>query len=631
MKIFFTLTFLFFSFSETILAKTLYVGSEKEYRLSNYAEIYDDFTQEMGIEEVQKVKWTSVDADELTLTFSSEAEHWFRFNLENNTTEPKSYFLEYDVNTIHFLDVYLLKESIVLQRYLTGAHRPLENRALVYHSFLFPITLKPGEKREIYIRIKHLYHDMPANMTLKEQTTFLLNDYTNNVLQGFFFGIIFMVFFYNFIFYLMTRYTPYLAYTLYLGSFGLWLSLRMGYGRYLFDFMNISFYRYFELSISLLFTVFIIWFITGLLELKKEMPKIYKFLNLVSALFIVIWVNYCLFIFLEKYSYIYYLSNVLFINFLVMNITIFTVTLKLALKGRRIARFLFWTWSLLLLSLIIFTLPFLGLMPYYEWILPLMEVTMVIETVLLSLILGDRYRQQEKVIIQQSRLASMGSMIENIAHQWRQPLSEINADLMAVEIYMKSLNIPMNDQVELRKRIVVIEEKTQMMSDTINDFQDFHHRNKNKEVFKLQPLIDNAVHLNETNFKKYHVSCTVSIEESLKVYGVENEYLQVLMALIQNAVDALEGTDTSKKRIHIDLFKKGDSSVVRIFNNGMKIETSDLERLFEPYFTTKNTTGENSGIGLFMSKKIIEESFDGTLGGSNVKNGVQFDIKVNYV
>jgi len=623
MRIIFSFLFLIL-FPFTVSAETLFVGSEEEYALLPYASLYIDQTQMMDLEAVQKEVWKSVEVSELVFTVSETA-HWLRYEIENNTTVSKAYYLEYDVSIINFLDVYVLQKGVVLQCYLSGAYRPLKNRALVYHSYLFPVTLEPGERKEVYVRLKHLFSAIPANMVFKEQTTLLLENYAENVLEGVFFGVMIVMFFYNLILYLMTRYRPYIAYVLYIGTFGTWISLRMGYGMYLFDFMSVEVYRYFEISISILFTVFIIWFITGVLELKKVMPKAYLTLNIISALFVLSWVSICLMLAMEIYGYFKYPSDLFFVNFLAMNFTIVLTAAILTYRGNRTALFILLAWMLFISSMIILTLSLTDVIPHYEWIMPYMQLTMVIEMVMLSLILGDRYRQQEKLLHQQTRLAAMGSMIENIAHQWRQPLSEINADLLALEMYMDD-----DDKVSVKKRIELIEEKTQIMSETINDFQNFYNFDKPKERFELGQLLEKALHLSEDRFAKHKVECKIDVKESLALYGVENEYLQVVMAILNNAVDALKNRERDNRKIMIIVAKEGLNAVVNIKNNGDKIDEKVLPKLFQPYFTTKNSNTQN-GIGLFMSRKIIEESFHGTLEIANAQEGVFVQIKAAYV
>ena len=162
-------------FWSPVKAETLYVGDQETYDLLPYASLYTDSSQKMTIEDVQEVSWADVDVDELAFPVTKDA-HWLRYKIENNSNSTKSYYIEYDVGTINFLDVYIMQDGIVQQQYLTGAHRPLEGRALVYHAYLFPLILKTGETKEVFVRFQHLFSEIPANMQLLEQIPFLLDE-----------------------------------------------------------------------------------------------------------------------------------------------------------------------------------------------------------------------------------------------------------------------------------------------------------------------------------------------------------------------------------------------------------------------------------------------------------------------
>ncbi|RLA58223.1 MAG: hypothetical protein DRQ78_12415 [Epsilonproteobacteria bacterium] len=619
-----TILLLLLFLSSSALGQTLFVGSKNEYNLLQYASLYHDSSQKMTLKEVKKESWTDISVEELAFPVSATA-HWLKYNIENNSAISKAYYLGHDVSNIHFLDVYILQKGVVLQQYLTGSHRPLGNRALVYHSYLFPLTLKAGEKKEIYIRIKHLYSAISVNMSLKEQTPFLLDDYAKNVWQGIFLGVMIVMFFYNLVLYLMTAYRPYLAYILYLGSFGTWVSLHMGYGVYLFDFIPVNIFRYFEISIAIWFSVFIIWFITGVLELKKVMPKTYKMFQAIAWGFILSWASIIVFLFLDIDGYYVYPSLLFFSNFLVMNICIVVISAILLRKGNKTALYILLAWIFFVSSMIIFGLSLTNVIPPYDWIMPYVQVTMVIETMMLSLVLGDRYRQQEQFLRQQSRLASMGSMIENIAHQWRQPLSEINADLLALEMHLEE-----GDKKNIKKRMQILEDKTQLMSETIDDFQNFYAKDKTKELFRLEKVVQKSIDLLEDRIAKYDIEVKVNTKEALELHGVENEYLQVLLAVLNNAIDALKKNEKEERKINIILLKEGKNTLLQITNNAKKIEAKNIVKVFEPYYTTKESKEQN-GIGLFMSKKIIEESFYGSIEIENVSEGVRVKIKVAYV
>lgn len=310
-----------------------------------------------------------------------------------------------------------------------------------------------------------------------------------------------------------------------------------------------------------------------------------------------------------------------------MVFSILFITLKLALKGDQTAQLLFPSWLLLLVTLLVMILSLISILPHYTWITLAMLATMSLEAVLFSLILGNRYRLQNKRYLEQTRLADMGSMIENIAHQWRQPLSGINADLFAMRIFIKN-----NEVTQLEKQIDEVEEKTEMMSNIIHDFSKFYAPNKVKETFTVKETIEKACEYNKKMFTGLEFDCTLKLNSSLKIHGVENEYYQVVLAILSNARDALSKSEKRDKKIIVTLEKDSGFSVLSIYNNGPQITDGDLRKIFNPYFTTKEEKmGAGTGIGLYMSKKIITEGFSGTITLNNENEGVKVIIKVVHV
>ncbi len=164
----------------------------------------------------------------------------------------------------------------------------------------------------------------------------------------------------------------------------------------------------------------------------------------------------------------------------------------------------------------------------------------------------------------------------------------------------------------------------------INDFQNFYTPHKEKHIFELEALLQHAFDFDKALFESQHISVHIDIKERLKLYGNDNEFLQVILAVLHNAYHALLETKKSDRNIVITLTKEGTSALLNIQNNGPKILQEHLPLLFDPYFTTKETT-IGSGIGLFMSKKIITESFGGTIEIHNTTEGVSIEIKVKYV
>ncbi len=616
-------SFIFILFSLSLIANTLILKNATEYSLTQYAEFYDDTSQTMDIKAVKNMPWTKIDKKTLSFPISSTA-HWLRYNIENNTSVLKSYYLVYDISHINYLDVYILEDKKIVNSFKTGAYRKTSSRPKAYHNYLFPIELKANQTKEIYVRLQHFPSGVVADMKLINKEILRVQDYTNIFTQGLFFGIIIVMFFYNAFLYLMTRYTPYLAYVLYIGSFGLWLSFRMGYGIIFFDFENIALYKYLEITSSLLFSVFIIWFISGILDLKIKMPKIYLILKVLALVFILVCLAQIYAALFEVYIFMSFIGDIFVINFVIMMFLILGISLKLSLKGDVTASYIFVAWLLFLSSIVLMLLRMLAIIPHFDWIVYTIEGAMVLELILFSIILGNRYRLLGINLMKQTRLADMGSMIENIAHQWSQPLSAINADLLAMRIFIKEQK---TDLIE--GQIIKVENKTKMMSNIIKDFSEFYSPDKIKKIFSINRLVKNVCNDFKEEFEKKGINCTLLLEDELNIYGVENEYLQVILAILENAKQALQENQNQDDAISISLHKESSFSILSIRNNGPKISDENLDKIFKPYFTTKHKRG--SGIGMYMSKKIITESFNGLISIHNRANAVELCIKVEHV
>ncbi len=237
-------------------------------------------------------------------------------------------------------------------------------------------------------------------------------------------------------------------------------------------------------------------------------------------------------------------------------------------------------------------------------------------------ILNDQSHLKDEIVIQQSKMASMGEMIGNIAHQWRQPLMEISTLLINTEAKIKLVGKVSND--EILDTIYKSNHVIKFMSDTIDDFRDFFATNKNKESFFIAELISIALNIVKSSLENNYIKVDVVIKDNLKIYGLKNEYLQVLVNIISNAKDIIVSNKIRTGKIILKLYKEYNKYILDIEDNGGGVEIEPIEKVFEPFFTYKKKNG--TGIGLFMSKLIIENNMHGKLEVHNKKDGACFRI-----
>jgi len=219
----------------------------------------------------------------------------------------------------------------------------------------------------------------------------------------------------------------------------------------------------------------------------------------------------------------------------------------------------------------------------------------------------DEKEEQKELLIHQSRLASMGEMLGNIAHQWRQPLSRLGYILMNIEKKDK--------EQQHAKKLEEASTQLEFMSQTIDDFRNFYAPNKEKELFSLAYETQNVITL--LDFKEIEVE--LKIKSDIKIVNYKNEYKQVILNLLCNAKDTLLERKISPAKISIEI----DKSIVKISDNGKGIRLKNIQQIFEPYFSTKEG---GLGIGLYMSKMIIEKNMGGTIEVFNEKNGAVFKL-----
>jgi len=236
----------------------------------------------------------------------------------------------------------------------------------------------------------------------------------------------------------------------------------------------------------------------------------------------------------------------------------------------------------------------------------------------------EELRQKEQMLIQQNRMAAMGEMLNNIAHQWRQPLNAVGALVQEIGL---SHTFGEFSQERLDANIAKTMEIVGHMSRTIDDFRSFFLPDKEKRLFKVDRIVRKAISLIGDDFRNQGITIDVNTTEEPEAYGFPNEYSQALLNILMNAKDALLERGIKGARVTVRIGKEDDRAVVTIDDNAGGVKEEIMDKVFDAYFTTKEL-GKGTGIGLFMSKTIIEKNMGGHLTLRNVGDGAEFRIEV---
>lgn len=216
----------------------------------------------------------------------------------------------------------------------------------------------------------------------------------------------------------------------------------------------------------------------------------------------------------------------------------------------------------------------------------------------------EELREKEQLLIHQSRQAAMGEMIGNIAHQWRQPLNALG---LTVQQLLLLYDLGEFNRDCLDKNILQSMELIKHMSRTIDDFRNYFRPDKEKDDFKVSEAVASTLSLIKDSFKNKNIAVEVVAKDEPVIFGYRNEYAQVLLNILSNASDALTERNIKDPRVTITACSADDRTVVTISDNAGGIPEEIVNKIFDPYFTTKGPHG-GTGVGLFMSKIIIEKN-----------------------
>jgi C4-dicarboxylate-specific signal transduction histidine kinase len=233
--------------------------------------------------------------------------------------------------------------------------------------------------------------------------------------------------------------------------------------------------------------------------------------------------------------------------------------------------------------------------------------------------------EKQKMLVVQDRHAVMGEMINSIAHQWRQPLDTLGLIIQKLPLFYGSEDFTREYLENNTARAMNL---VHYLSRTIDDFRNFFRTDKEAISFGLNQVVEFTVSLIEQSFLDQQIRIVCRLDEGLTVFGYPGEFSQVLMNILMNARDTLEQRRVAEGRITLCGFREEGMTVLNVTDNAGGIPVDIIEKVFDPYFSTKGPS-QGSGIGLFMSKTIIEKNMGGRLSASNVVGGARLSIEVH--
>jgi signal transduction histidine kinase len=573
---------------------------------------YVDKSKKLTFEEIQKRNFI---AEGNKKSFSNHSTHlWIKIEINNKNSKKQKLFLHHtNAYRLSYIKFYEMQEDKLIKSFEMNLSKRDESKYMYGTDAIYKFSIPANETKIIYIQATSFIYQY-CNIMLFDERHSAQHLASQNLPIIIILGILIGLMFYHFILYLITSFKDYLYYSLYLFFNILWGSYEYGVmGKY-FGWYGEDFFIF---DLMIIFTVISLsFFIKNIIQTSKFYPTENKLINFIIISFTL---NFT-YIFIDIYNTLYFFV----ITMTIMGGIYIGIIISLYRKKDKYVLYILfaqiWFMFFGLISLAFYE----GVIEYnfftrYSFILGI-----VLDTFAFSYLLSHRIRlvqeENKKNIHKTKRLQALSELLENISHQWRQPLTRINSSVMNIVVEMKKNRIS-NKNID--NKLDDIENLSVYLSQTIDDFKSLYRKDREVSQFNLNNAVNDSILLIE---EEYKIQVTVDISKDIYLNNYLNELKQVLQVILNNAKDALLEQQTLNPNILFFAEKKEKQIILKISNNGGEIEKTIIDKIFNAHFTTKK---QGEGIGLFMSQKIVTELMNASLTCHNITGGTCFEIKFN--
>ncbi len=604
--------------------------------------LYDE-KRELGIDEVAQRSFTREIPSQFTLGYR-DGNLWFRLELENRSSQ-RDFVLYFTEPFWAEFDLYEPLDSGFL-KHKNGLLTPLEERGIEDLSPAFSLQLEPGERKTYFIMGRTHNGQLGAFELYSEKEFFRPSRLTLYTFYLFYSGVLFIIIVLNFVLLAEMRERIYVYYIGYVAAFIVFISMFSA------SYLTLGLAGWDEglHTVGTVVLMFMALFSTTFLELERYYPKMDRLFKSLAVVFIIMGV-----LISQGLPYVTLVFNIL--SAILMSLLLL-LAVRTWMLGYIKTRYYLIALIIYMPTMALMALTFNGLLNNTDFSRYAFLAGALMEIIFFSLILASRFHsakydeirlqralldekqkneqvlqeeiarqhreinEKNAILLHQSRHAAMGEMISMIAHQWRQPLSAISGHAGAMQI---KITMDKYDKEKFSDQLAQIVFLSDHLSTTIDDFRDFFKENRQTNSFQPGETIKHALSLSESLFKSEKIVVQSRIESERTIQSYENELIQVLLNILKNAHDALMEKSIAEPKIIISLVEETPERLkITIEDNAGGIPEAIAPKIFEPYFSTKSKNG--TGLGLYMSKSIIEEHCNGTLTFHNGAEGACFTI-----
>lgn len=627
-----------FSLNASILELTDTQNSYSDFQVDYF---YDE-SSELTIDQVAYYPFSSSMPSQFTLGYR-EGTLWIRLSVHNqsNTSDFILTLTEPFWNTFNLYE----PSALGWEKHSNGLSTPLHERQIEDANPVFPVQIQSGMTKTFYFEGRTTNAQIGELQLFTEKEYFRPSRMKLSTFYLFYVGVLFIILILNFFLFLEMKERIYGYYIGYVTSFIVFIS--MFSGTYLY--LGINPWQQGLHVVGTLVITFMALFSIAFLEIKRYFPTLYPVFAISPVVFIALGIMIQFHL-----PYMTLTFNILSAFFLGL---IFFSAVKTWLIGEIKTRCYLWALIIYMPTMALMVLTFNALLNNNDFSRYSFLFGALIEIIFFSLILASRFhaakdekihyqnalleeqqkhrmflenevnRQQQEIkeknaiLSHQSKNAAMGEMISMIAHQWRQPLNTLA--LINQNFYVKFKLGQCTDEL-MENTHEQLDENLQYMSKTIDDFRNYYNNNNGKQTENLGEIAKLSLRLSEVFLNYANIQTSLLFSATSDVYLSKNEMIQVLMNLIKNSHDAIVERQVKNGRIVMTIEDQEGPVILRLCDNGGGISEEIGEKIFEPYFSTKTVNG--TGLGLYMSKSIVENHFGGQLDFSNFGDGVCFTI-----
>ena len=617
------LLLLFIFLNTSLFSSALIQLDTLPIKLENFSISYlNDINAKHTIETIQSQKFQNISNQN---AFSGNVgATWYKLQIKNNTPDTKIYLHNDLAYFSKNIEIYTLRDNQEIKKEIFHILDDAGSNKLIGSTLIFSLAIKKDEKLSIYIKNTAMISSLFSLKIYDENSS--LNAMTNKTFfSNFIIFILLTLALYNFMLFLFNKRKEFFFYSLYL------LNASIGF-TYMYGslFNNLNIYGYlgywFNLS-AILVSLFLGLFVIYTLDTATLNKTIHTFFK---SLLILALINVSL-AFIIDLTFALEVVKLLFAYSFILMLYLSYYLLK---NKHPLALLFSSAYFIYIISMIVSLLAMSNIIEMNFYTLHASGIGMVIEALLFSYLLHHHMKlleqkiaKQQQIIITKNQKAQMGEMIESITHQWKQPLTGIASTIML-------LNFKLDDE-EFNKqyfkdKINQIDTSIHFLVDTMEDFKNFFSHKKIQKDCDLNKLIDKAINLSKDDTLINEIIITQELTFSGTIYIFENELLHILLNMIQNSKEAFQDMDTKiegPRSIHIVGTTKQDETIIDIIDNAGGISQDKLPFIFNQNFTTKDAKN-GTGLGLYLSKIIIEDHFNGSIEVKNIPNGTMFRISL---